>query len=190
MRGRETQKDTGYNHNSLSVSHWGSPNCRWWRGWRSKPRCTRGHCRSAWSCWWTRCRCCWCSRHSYSCPSPSLRFQTPTRRLSPSHRAPRERTVHSDKRKMRPPQTLSFIHSFMPQTTTIEEEQNRISFNLNGNPNYRRANSFQGSFQKGPIKTQRTSQRPGWSLSKLKRAKYHMTARQYKKALYNNSSLQ
>lgn len=76
--------------NSQFVSHWGSLSCRWWPGWKSKPRCTRGHCHSEWSCWWTRCKYCWCSRHSCSYPSPSLRFQTPTQKWNLIHCDPGE----------------------------------------------------------------------------------------------------
>lgn len=151
------RESTRCHKNSLSVSRWGSLSCRWWQGWRSKPRCTREHFHSGWSCWWTGCRCCLCSRHSYSCPYPSHRCQKPTQRLSPNHGDPGEHTVHSDK------QGKKNYHrpfcSFMLQTTTVQ----KIPFILNGNPNYRRANSFQGSFQKEPIKTRHTSQRPGWS---------------------------
>lgn len=81
-------------NNLRSVSRWGSPSCRWWRGWRSKPRCTRGHCHSEWSCWLTGCRCCWCSRRSYSCPSPFPRSQKPTRRWSPNPHDPEEHAGH------------------------------------------------------------------------------------------------
>lgn len=77
-------------YNSQSVSHWGSLSYRWWPGWKSKPRCTRGHCHSEWSCWWTGCKYCWCSRHSCSYPSPSLRFQTPTQKWSLNHLGPGE----------------------------------------------------------------------------------------------------
>lgn len=38
--------------------------------------------------------------------------------------------------------------SLKPQTSTVQ----KIPFILNGNPNYRRANTLQGSFQKEPIK--------------------------------------
>lgn len=90
------QKDKGrqrlnsLKYNSQSVSHWGSLSYRWWPGWKSRPRCTRGHCHSRWSCWWTGCKCCWCSRHSCSYPSPSLRFQTPTQKWNLNHLGPGE----------------------------------------------------------------------------------------------------
>lgn len=65
----------------------------------------------------------------------------------------------------------SFIHSLMPWTTTNKKRTKSHSI-FNRNSNYRGANSLQGSFQKGPIKNAEycTSQRLGWSLSKLKRA--------------------
>lgn len=62
------------------------------------------------------------------------------------------------------------FHSFMPQTSTDQERTKSHSI-LMGIP-----------IIGGPIKSQHTSERPGWSLSELKTAKYRMT-------VYDNSSL-
>lgn len=35
---------------SQSVSRSGCRCCRWWQGWRSRPRCTRARCRTGWCC--------------------------------------------------------------------------------------------------------------------------------------------
>lgn len=72
----------------LSASPPGFRSWRWWRGWRSRARCTRARFQTAWCCWWTACKCCWCSRHSYSCPAPGRRFQRPTQRWIPVRLVP------------------------------------------------------------------------------------------------------
>lgn len=73
---------------SLSVFLPGFQSWRWWRGWMSRARCTTARCKTAWCCWWTECKCCWCNRHSYSCPAPDRRFQRPTRRWIPVRHVP------------------------------------------------------------------------------------------------------
>lgn len=165
------REDIGYNHNSLSVSRWGSLSCRWWPGWRSRPHCTRGHCRSGWSCWWTGCKCCWYSRRSCSCPSPSLHSQKPTQRWNPNHYDPGE--VHSDRKWQSKTLSLDTILIQSLIGIKITEEQINLKF-------YR---------EKGPIQMQHISQTPVRSLSKLNRAKHRKTEMKYKKALYDNSSL-
>lgn len=146
--GSERQKGTKCQHNSLSVSRWGSPSCRWWQGWRSKPRCTREHFHSGWSCWWTGCRCCLCSHRSYSCPYPCLRCQKPTQRLSPTHDDPGERTVHSDKQKNEKQLTTEpFVHS------CLRPPLSRKSYSfLMGIPIIAGQIHFRAHFKKSPLK--------------------------------------
>lgn len=69
-----------------------------------------------------------------------------------------ENVQYIQTRKHRP--FHSFIQSIKSWTTTNQKRTKSHSI-FNRNLNYRRAISFQGSFQKEPIKTQHTSQRLG-----------------------------